>query len=282
MKRLPRQNRQRIEAWRKELKNHLYTPVGDVAFDGFTTCDRLTPACAASMEMRPFSVGTKWGKCWEYAWFKAEFTLPAACEGRRVVLLPGMGGEQLIYVDGAARGSNDKGRDYVTLRMAGRAGENVSVLVESYAGHGARLEEMPPCPPERPAIPPVPEAQCMVKKSIIALWNEDAYQLWLDVEVLCDLLNQLDGKSLRYQRVAKALMDFTYTADFELPMEARHESFRKAREVLKPALACRNGSTAPTMWLLGQRHIDLAWLWPEEETWHKVGRPYANQLALME
>ena len=282
MKRLPRQNRQRIEAWRKELKNHLYTPVGEVAFDGFTTCDRLTPACAASMKMRPFPVGTKWGKCWEYAWFKAEFTLPAACDGRRVVLLPGMGGEQLIYVDGAARGSNDKGRDYVTLRMEGRAGENVSVLVESYAGHGARLEEMPPCPPERPAIPPVPEAQCMVKKSIIALWNEDAYQLWLDVEILCDLLNQLDGKSLRYQRVAKALMDFTYTADFELPVEARHESFRKAREVLKPALACRNGSTAPTMWLLGQSHIDLAWLWPEEETWHKVGRTYANQLALME
>ena len=282
MNRLPRQNSQRLQAWRQEMKNHLYTPVGTVEFAGFTTFERLTPESAASMEMRPFPVGTKWGKCWEYAWFRADFILPQGCDGRRVVLLPGMGGEQLIYVDGVARGSNDKGRDYVTLCMNGQAGEAVSVLVESYAGHGARLEEMPPCPPERPAIPPVPENQCTVKKSTIAVWNEDAYQLWLDVEVLCDLLKQLDEKSLRYQRVAKALMDFTYTADFELPMEERHESFRRAREVLRPALQCHNGSTAPLMWLLGQSHIDLAWLWPEEETWHKVGRTYANQLALME
>ena len=282
MNRLPRQNRQRLEAWRQEMKNHLYTPVGTVNFAGFTTFDRLTPESAASMEMRPFPVGTKWGKCWEYAWFRAEFTLPEGCEGRRAVLLPGMGGEQLIYVDGVARGSNDKGRDYVTLRREARAGEPVSVLIESYAGHGARLEEMPPCPPERPAIPPGPESQCTVKKSTLAVWNEEAYQLWLDVEVLCDLLKQLDGKSLRYQKVAKALMDFTYTADFELPLTERHESFRRAREVLAPALACVNGSTAPTMWLLGQSHIDLAWLWPEEETWHKVARTYSNQLALME
>ena len=282
MNRLPRQDRQRLDAWRQEMKNHLYTPVGEVDFEGFTTFDRLTPEIAASTPMRPFPVGEKWGRCWEYAWFRAEFTLPAGCEGRRVVLLPGMGGEQLIYVDGVARGSNDKGRNHVTLRKSGTDGERVSVLIESYAGHGARLENMGPCPPERPAIPPVPESQCTVKKSVLAAWNEDAYQLHLDVEVLCDLLGQLDEKSLRYQKVAKALMDFTYTADFELPLNERHESFRRAREVLRDALACHNGSTAPTMWLLGQSHIDLAWLWPEEETWHKVGRTYANQLALME
>lgn len=282
MNRLPRQNRQRIQAWREELKNHLYTPVGTVDFAGFTTFDRLTPEEASAREMSPFPVGTKWGACWEYAWFGAEFPLPEGCEGRRVVLLPGMGGEQLVYVDGVAAGSNDKGRNYVPLRREGVPGDRVSVLIESYAGHGARLENMNPCPPERPAIPPVPEAQCTVKPSVLAVWNEDAYQLHMDVEVLCDLLCQLDGKSLRYQRVAKALMDFTYMADFEAPADARHASFRRAREVLRPALDCRNGSTAPTMWLLGQSHIDLAWLWPEEETWHKVARTYANQLALMD
>ncbi len=281
MKNLPRQNRQRLQAWRQELKNHLYTPIGTVCFEGFTTFDRLTPDTAAAMEKRPFPAATKWGACWEYAWFSGEVTLPEGCEGRRVVLKSGLGGEQLIYVDGAAAGSNDKGHDTVLLRRSARAGETVSLLIESYAGHGARLEEMPPCPPERPAIPPVPDCQCTVRESIIAVWNEDAYQLHMDVEVLCGLLETLPEKSLRRQKVAKALMDFTYTADFELPMEERHASFRRARAVLAPVLQCRNGSTAPTMWLLGQSHIDLAWLWPEEETWHKVGRTYANQLTLM-
>ncbi len=282
MHHLPRQTRQRIEAWRKELPNHLYTPVGSVEFSGFTTFDRLTPAAAQEHSWRPFPVGEKWGAKWEYAWFRAEITLPDCCEGQRVVLLPGLGGEQLIYVDGVAAGSNDKGRDHVTLRLSARAGERVSLLMEAYAGHGARLENMGPIPPERDAIPPCPDAQCTVKKSVIALWNEDAYQLYMDVETLCELLPHLPEKSLRHQRVAKALDDFTYAADFSLPAEARNESFRKAREVLAPALSCRNGSTAPTMWLLGQSHIDLAWLWPEEETWHKVARTYANQLALME
>ncbi len=282
MNRLPRQERQRIAAWRTEMKNHLYTPVGTVDFAGFTAPDRLSPESAASMEMRPFPVGTKWGECWEYAWFFSEFALPESCQGQRVVLLPGLGGEQLIYVDGIAAGSNDKGRDYVTLRRAGKAGERVRVLIESYAGHGLRLENMGPCPPEREAIPAVSGPQCTVKKSVLAVWNEDAYQLHLDVEVLCDLLSQLDETSLRYQKVAAALTAFTRTADFELPLAERHESFRQAREVLKSALECHNGSTAPTMWLLGQSHIDLAWLWPEEETWHKVARTYANQLALMD
>ena len=60
MNRLPRQNRQRIQAWRQELKNHLYTPVGPVDFVGLTTFDRLTPAQAAALPMRPFPAGTKW------------------------------------------------------------------------------------------------------------------------------------------------------------------------------------------------------------------------------
>ena len=283
MKRMPRQNAQRLQAWRQEMKNHLYTPVGTVDFSGFTTFDRLKPEDAAEHPMQAFPAGTKWGACWEYAWFRADFVLPACCEGQRVILLPGMGGEQLIYVDGIARGSNDKGRDHVILRKAAKAGETVSVLIESYAGHGARLEEMPPCPPERPAVPPVTGPQCTVKKSVLAIWNEDAYQLYMDAEILCDLLCNLDAKSLRYQKVARALMDFTYTADFELPAgEKRNESFRKARALLAPALTCHNGSTAPTMWLMGQSHIDLAWMWPEEETWHKVARTYSNQLALME
>ena len=64
MKRLPRQDAQRIHAWRQEMKNHLYTPIGTVDFEGFTIVDRLTPQQAEAHDMQPYPAGTKWGACW--------------------------------------------------------------------------------------------------------------------------------------------------------------------------------------------------------------------------
>ena len=279
---LPRQLRQRIHAWVNELPNHQYTPVCQVDFCGTTTFDRIPAAKAAKLPMRPFPAGTAWGACWEYGWFAATVTIPASCRGQRVVFFSHLGGEQLVYVNGKASGAIDKEHKYVTLIRCAEGGETFTLLIESYAGHGERIENLGPVPPERKAVPVVPACQCKVGESFLAVWNEDAYQLLLDVRTLTDLLETLPDKSLRAQKVAKALEDFTHTADFELPLPERHESFRRAREVLRPAMECHNGSTAPTMWLVANSHIDLAWLWPAEETFHKSARTYSNQLALME
>lgn len=277
-----RQFNQRVRAWRAELPRHLYTPVTPVEFSGFTTFDRLTPEEAAAAPKEPYRPGTAWGACWEYGWFAAEVTLPAECEGQRVILLSGLEGEQLVFENGIAAGSIDKEHHYVTLRRKAKAGEKLTLLVESYAGHGARLENITPTPPERPGVPPTPEKQCRVGESHLAVWNEDAFQLMIDVEVLASLLTILPEKSLRAQKVAKALDEFTHICDFELPFEARNESFRRARAALQPVLECHNGSTAPRMWLVANSHIDLAWLWPVRETFHKSARTYSNQLSLME
>ncbi|MDD3335126.1 MAG: glycoside hydrolase family 38 C-terminal domain-containing protein [Eubacteriales bacterium] len=277
-----RQHQQRLEAWRRELWRHLSTPVATVELMGFTTYASLSPQEAEAQAFRPFFAGEEWGACWEYAWFRGEMELPAVCQGKRVVLFSGVGGEQQVYLDGAAIGSIDREHSYVTLSRCAEAGQRFHLLMESYAGHGARLESLDPCPPERPAIPTAPEFQCKVKESVVSLWNEDAYQLLVDVETLSRLLQVLPERSLRAQKVEKALMTFTELTDFELPPDKRQESFRLARKALEPALACHNGSTAPMLSLLGQSHIDLAWLWTEAETRRKSVRTYSNQLTLME
>ncbi len=277
-----RQFSQQQETWLEEMKRQVYTPVAEVAFEGFTTMKRLTTAEVEQGQFAPYPEGTAWGACWEYGWFRANFHLPAECAGRRVVLLGGLGGEQLYYRDGKAIGSVDKGHPYVTLTRCAEAGEQVHLLVESYAGHGARLESLGLCPPERPVIPPVPDKQCTVGKSVLAVWNEEAYQLLLDVYTLHRLMKVLPEKSLRMQRVAAALDRFTHIADPELPMTERTESFRQARLALRELLGCHNGSTAPLMWLIGQSHIDLAWLWPMEDTFRKSVRTYSNQMTLLD
>ena len=279
---LGRQIGQRFRMWKNELPNHLYDLAAKVDFSYFTTCSRLTPAEAENGEFKPCIPGMVWGDKWEYGWFRANLVLPENCEGRRVVLFAKVGEEMLVYVNGKAIGSIDKGHPYVTLSRCAKAGETYHILIECYAGHGPRLETLGPCPPERPAILPVTEKQCKVGKSFIALWNEDAYQLMLDVEALDSLQQILPDNSLRALKVAEALDQFTRIADFELPRGPREESFREARKALREALACVNGSTMPTMWMFGQSHIDLGWLWPLEETRRKSVRTYANQLALME
>lgn len=279
---LGRQIDQRIRLWKEELKKHICTPVGKVRFDYFASVDRLTPKEAEKAPRTPCPAGTRWGKMWEYGWFFGSVTLPPECNGRRTVLFSRVGGEQLIYVNGKAAGSIDSRHPYVTLTRTGRAGEGFELCVESYAGHGPRLENLGPCPPERVAVPLPEGPQCRSEESEIAVWNEDAYQLMLDVECLDQLQRVLPENSLRALNVAEALYSFTQIADFELPPGPREESFRKARSALRETLDCRNGSTAPTMWMFGQSHIDLAWLWPLEETYHKSVRTFANQTALME
>ena len=276
-----RQTRQRVKAWREALSRQVSVPVLPVAFEGFTTFDRLTPEDAEARPRTPFPPGSVWGRCWEYGWFFADIVLPESCAGRRIVLSSGVGGEQLVVVNGQAVGSIDREHPYVVLTRAARPGERFHIAIESYAGHGARLENFGPCPPEITPLPEVPEAQCRIAPGAAAVWNEDAYQLLVDVETLARLLEVLPERSLRAMRVSEALEDFTRIVDFEQPAADRDADYRRARERLAPVLACRNGSTAPEFIILGQSHIDLGWLWPVEETYHKSARTYANQLTLM-
>ncbi|MBR3109340.1 MAG: alpha-mannosidase [Clostridia bacterium] len=277
-----RKFRERLDAWRNELKNQIIKPLIPVVFSGCATFDRLTPGAADRLPFAPMPVGTSWGRHREYCWFSADVTLPAGCEGQRIVLLSGVGGEQSVYMDGQALGSVDKEHDYVTLFRSAPANASFRLLIESYAGNGPRLENLGPCPPERTPIPPVTAPQCRVQESRLALFNEDAYQLFMDADTLTRLHDLLPDGSLRRSKIKEALDEFTHAVDLEAPAEERNAYYRKGREVLREALACRNGSTAPTLHLIGQSHLDLAWMWPMEETYHKSVRTYANQLALME
>ncbi len=278
-----RQFRQRLDAWHAELKNQILTPVLPVAFSGCPAHGPFSAAEAEKMPFEPMEPGTGWGGHREYRWFRAAFTLPADCAGKRIVLISGLGGEQLIYLNGNAVGSVDRQHRYVTLYREAPESARGVLLVESYAGNGPRLEGVGPCPPERETvIPPVTAPQCVIGESCLAVFNEDAYQLFMDADTLIRLMEHLPESSLRRQEIGEALRRFTHTADFETPAEERSASYRRAAEALKPALMCRNGSTAPVMHVIGQSHIDLAWLWPLEETSHKAARTYANQLELME
>ncbi|NOZ26540.1 MAG: alpha-mannosidase [Chloroflexi bacterium] len=272
----------RIEAWKDELPKHLYRPLGTIEMQGFTTLEQLTPQEALQRDFQPMPPGTKWGAKWEYGWFKGELILPEEAEGKRIALRVDVGGESLIFVNGEPFGARDRRHHEVTLTMSGVSGTRYEILVESYAGHGPRVSHAGPTPPDRETVPEPGPTQVEVGETTFGIWEEDVYQLLIDVETLYRLRSSLDPDSLRVAEIDQGLRDFTLIADFELPHDEMMATIREARERLKPLMECVNGSTMPTMFACGHAHLDVAWLWPLAETERKAARTLATQLKLIE
>jgi alpha-mannosidase len=275
----------RINRWLKELKLHFYRKLGDVELSGFATFDQLTPQQAGKGKFKPMPSGTKWGAKWQYAWFKAALKLPAEAKGQRIVFRPcafdfEWGMEGLAFVDGKCRQAIDFAHQEILLASPARGGEKFNVLIEAYAGHGPMVCDGGPVSLDRQTVPEPPPRQRAIGASSFGVWQEDAFQLWLDANALLQLRNNIEPDSLRVAKIDAGLRDFTLIADLELPADEMLGTLRAARKRLAPLLASRNGDTVPTLHCWGHGHLDVAWLWPLAETQRKTARTFANQLEL--
>jgi alpha-mannosidase len=273
---------QRIEHWRKALRELTYTPLGAAPLRGFVTREYLTPEQATSQPMEPFFPGTAWGEAWEYAWFAGQVTLPPAAQNERIVLRLESGGEGLIWVNGQAAGTRDWAHTEITLVQHARPGQSFEILAEMYAGHMSSWFGAGPLLDGRSFIPAPQGTRHVIGESSFGIWNEEIYQLWLDMSALVEVRQKLDPAALRVEQIDRGLKDVTLLVDVELPVAQVRAAAQAGRERLQPLLGCRNGSTAPVLFAFGHAHLDVAWLWPLQETERKTGRTLSNQLALME
>jgi len=275
--------RRRLDCWRRTMPGLFYRELGPIEMEGFRTMERLTPAQARKGRFRPMPGGTKWGAKWEYAWFRAEVRVPRAAKGERIVLRLDPGAESAIFINGEAAGARGWADREITLTRRARGGERFHVLVESYGGHGPMECGGGPCPNGHEMVPEPPPTQRTMGVNSFGIWEEDVFQLWLDTETLTQFLDHTQDKnSLRADEVAEALKEMTLAVDLELPRAEMLETVREGRGILRPLLAARNGTSAPAMHAFGHSHIDVAWLWPLQETERKCCRTFSSQLALMD
>lgn len=278
--------RSRLDHWIDTLKKDFYHPLGPITVEAAFTMDQLSPAEALEQSFEPIDPGTAWGHTWEYCWLHGKVTLPAAAEGRRIVMDLNTGGETTVFVNGKSFGTY---RDHWVriphhyiednfLTTDGHPGESYDILLEAYAGHYYPQSEAlkgcatGPVIPGSYTDPKADTTRAVLGHLTYGIWNEDAYQLFMDLETLNLLIDQVDPESLRADKIASALEKATLIADFEQPIEDRNRSYREAREALKPVLSAVNGSTAPQFYAIGNAHLDLAWLWPMAETRRKTSR----------
>ena len=288
--------RGRLAHWIDTLKKDFYRPLGSMDAEAFLTTEHMTPEQAAAQPFEPISPGTAWGRSWEYCWLRAGITLPPEAAGKRIVMDLCTGGETTVFVDGRSFGTYRAGWVDVPhhfiedncLTAFGEAGRSYDLLMEAYAGHFFPQSEniggccTGPVLPGSYADPREGKTRAVLGQMTYGIWDEDAYQLYMDLHTLSLLADQVDPESLRADRLAEALEQATLAVDFEQPAEARGASYRAARECLRPALEAVNGSTAPAFYAIGNAHLDLAWLWPMAETRRKTSRTFAAQLRLME
>lgn len=279
---ISRQWTDRLRIWAAQFDKHFISESTPLTLSFFTTMDQLAYDEALQGDFAPVPAGMKWGHKWEYGWFRTGFTVPETWAGQRLVLQLRAGEEMLVWVNGQEAGAIDKKHSYITLTRCARPGDHFDIVAECYAGHGVRNEGAGPVGPDEETVPEPPEKQVTVGTSTVAVWNETVYQAAMDYRTLFSLVQKLPDRSLRAMKIVKALKQFTLIADFELPEEALTRSVAEAARVLQPALQCTNGSTAPEYTIFGQSHLDMAWLWPVDETLRKTARTYSNQLALME
>jgi len=283
----------RIQHWIRTLKDDFYLPLEEIEWTAYRTMEQLSPKEVQQKSFMPVKTGFSWGKEYEYCWFRGEFILPGEAAGERIVLHLDPGGESSLFVNNEAFGtyradwvkqSHHYFEDNTLVRKA-QGGERFNVLMETYAGHfypdsgGCATGPILPGTCEDPAA----EGQRRrLGSCTYGIWNEDAYQLFMDVDTLFRLLEVMDESSLRAAHIADALERFTLTVDFEQNRAGRLADYQKARELLKPVLAAVNGSTMPKFYAVGNAHLDLAWLWPLAETYRKTERTFAAQLRLIE
>jgi len=280
------------------LRRDFYHPLGELELSGFEEEAELSLEQALAHERQPRPRGARVTEPWHYGWLFTDFVLPAAARGERVVLSLEPGGESTLFLNGRTFGM--RRADWVsaphhvlvdqTVARRAKGGERFALAMEVYGGTPLPEDPIARIPQDRRATGPVfPEEgvrmrqppPAVVGDNTFGIWNEEAYQLWLDVRMLLDIHDTQREDSFLRERIGFELGSLLDRLDMEQPLEQRRRMYVEARGWLKPLMEAKNGTFAPSMAAIANSHLDVAWLWPVKETRRKTQRTFAQQLRLL-
>ena len=206
---------------------------------------------------------------------KKTVDIPAAWRGDPVGLVFEAGGEGLLRVDGVPYHGLDRNHGFVPLPPE-RVGASPMLEIELFDP----IPE-PHDPLNRQAViqPPIRGI-----RAALARVNRPLQSLMYSVTVLSESLRALPEQDLTRGRLVQAIhgiMDAMYAAPDRWTDGAWVREFEEslAAQVREEAPeSARDGF----MHMVGQSHIDVAWLWPVRETVRKSSRTFSTVCTLME
>lgn len=236
----------------------------------------------------PIAVGDRWGRPWGTSWLTVSGTVPPAWAGRTVEAIldlgfdknmPGFQCEGLVYLpDGSPVKGLNPCNSWVRVAAPALGGEQVLLHVEA-ASNPVILDYHPFLPTTLGDKHTAgDEPQYTLARMDLAVFDENVWNLVMDLEVLGELMAELPVEGARRWEIARAIEGALDAID----LQDVNGTAAAARERLTRVLAVPAEPSAHRLSAVGHAHIDSAWLWPLRETVRKVARTTANMTALLE
>ncbi|MEI7634164.1 MAG: glycoside hydrolase family 38 C-terminal domain-containing protein [bacterium] len=261
-----------LEVTAARIHGAIYESVADLTAQVWVTPEPVSFDHRKTGRYMLATVGMRWGRLWECAWFHIKGKIPKVARARCLVVRVDIDGEGCVvdrngcalhgltpFRSRCVPSLGNPGKCVVNAADAA-VGNNVDFWVEGgcndlFGGDGGGV----------------------VREMCVAIRNDQMHALFYDFSVLLELLSVLSVDRGRYHTV----LDVLTRAAFELRDFTEDEAVR-ARRILTPELAKRGGNPPSfTISALGHAHLDLAWCWPVRETVRKGIRTFSTALALM-
>ena len=231
----------------------------------------------------PLHEGDVWGGKWESAWVHIRANIPAAWKRKDLALYLNFSGEAMIFDNSgcpvyAVTGGSNINPHYFKeqfilpgeIKKSGKV--DLWIELAGNALFGIRQTEDPALKEKNPDG----TFTGLVKAMSLALFNTEAWKLWLDFCTIFEVFKTFPKEDYRSRRLLDA-MNRAINAYDENP-----ENAADARKVLEPVLHTPAYASALTATTVGHAHIDTGWLWPVRETIRKCARTFSSQIALIE
>ncbi|WP_194762394.1 alpha-mannosidase [Microbacterium sp. UFMG61] len=248
----------------------------------------ISPADGLALEFAETTVPSMWGPAWSTTWFKLTGRVPAEWAGRRVeavidlgfdINMPGFQCEALVYrADGTPVKSINPRNQWLPIVETAEGDESVELYLEA-AANPVLLDYHPFLPTQEGDIRTSSrEPLYRTRRIDLAVFEQEVFELSLDLEVLFELQAELPATSPRRMRILQAMDDALDVLDLQRIAETAAD----ARAQLADVIAAPAEASAHRISAVGHAHIDSAWLWPVRETIRKVARTTSSMTTLIE
>ncbi len=276
----------KLDMFLNELEPMMFIPHETVSMNKYETSVRYD-AIPQDAVFTPAIQGESWGKELSYCWFDGTYTVPEKLAGKNLFVMPHFGSyETMLFVDGVPYGTfankitnAGHGNHYCDLiRMDAKAGEQIRLTFEAYAGH-----YVIGCYPFETS--PNNNFTYTYEDVTVCTKDEQIIDFYFDLRTLMQLVRALDPMGVRYAQVVNTLLKVNTVVQYA-PKDTDPALFREtlaeAAGYLKTCLMQRGSASSGFCGLIGHSHLDTAWLWTIPETVKKATRTAANALSLME